>query len=139
MISLERFEEIVQEITDSLPEAFFRELNGGVMVREPEKLHPAAVDHDLFVMGEYQRNYYLGRFVILYYGSFCGQSFQPPNGSHANTSQGFTVGISTRYNGISFRNLNAVCKDKKRCSPCDAFVSDENKVFSLSASSEKYV
>lgn len=71
MISLERFEEIVQEITDSLPEIFFRELNGGVMVREPEKLHPAALDHDLFVMGEYQRNYYLGRFVILYYGSFC--------------------------------------------------------------------
>jgi predicted Zn-dependent protease with MMP-like domain len=75
MISLEEFETIVQEITDTLPEEFFRELNGGVIIREQEKIHPASVGDDLFIMGEYQINYYLGRFVVLYYGSFsrcCG-------------------------------------------------------------------
>lgn len=75
MISLEEFETIVQEIIDTLPEDFFRELNGGVIVRQEEKLHPASVENDLFIMGEYQIRRYLGRFVVLYYGSFvrcCG-------------------------------------------------------------------
>lgn len=70
MISLERFEEITEEITGTLPEEFFRELHGGVIVREQVKIHPAARDNDLFVMGEYHRDRYLGRFVVLYYGSF---------------------------------------------------------------------
>lgn len=70
MVLLEEFEEIVDEIVSTLPEDFFRELNGGVIVREQEKIHPAAVDNDLFVMGEYHLDRYLGRFVVLYYGSF---------------------------------------------------------------------
>lgn len=70
MISLEEFETTVLEITDTFPEDFFRELNGGVMVREGSRIHPAAEDHDLFVMGEYHCDRYLGRFIVLYYGSF---------------------------------------------------------------------
>ena len=70
MISLERFEEITEEITCTLPEEFFRELHGGVIVREQAKIHPAARDNDLFIMGEYHHNRYLGRFIVLYYGSF---------------------------------------------------------------------
>lgn len=70
MISLEEFEEKVMDIADTFPEVFFRELNGGVMVRASSRLHPAAQDHDLFVLGEYHRDRHLGRFVVLYYGSF---------------------------------------------------------------------
>ncbi len=70
MISLEEFEEITLETADTFPEDFFRELNGGVMVRSECRLHPAAEDHDLFIMGEYHVNRYLGRFIVLYYGSF---------------------------------------------------------------------
>ena len=70
MISLEVFEEYTMETADSFPEVFFRELNGGVMVREYSRLHPAALDHDLFVLGEYHHDRYLGRFIVLYYGSF---------------------------------------------------------------------
>jgi predicted Zn-dependent protease with MMP-like domain len=70
MISLEEFEEITMEITETFPEAFFRELHGGVMVRSNSRLHPAAEDHDLFIMGEYHCDRYLGRFIVLYYGSF---------------------------------------------------------------------
>ncbi|WP_283681084.1 metallopeptidase family protein [Parablautia sp. Marseille-Q6255] len=70
MITFEQFEEITLETADTFPEEFFRELSGGVMVQEHSRLHPAAVDHDLFVMGEYHRDRYLGRFVVLYYGSF---------------------------------------------------------------------
>ena len=51
MISFEVFEDVTYEITDTFPEVFFRELNGGVMVREYSRLHPAALDHDLFGFG----------------------------------------------------------------------------------------
>lgn len=70
MISLEQFEEQTLETADTFPEVFFRELNGGVMVRAGSPLHPASVDHDLFVLGEYHIDRYLGRFIVLYYGSF---------------------------------------------------------------------
>lgn len=75
MMSFEEFEAAALEITDTFPDDFFRELNGGVMVRSCIRLHPAAQDHDLFVMGEYHRDRCLGRFIVLYYGSFvqcCG-------------------------------------------------------------------
>ena len=70
MIALDVFEEYTMEIADSFPEVFFRELNGGVMVRAGSPLHPAAEDHDLFILGEYHIDRYLGRFIVLYYGSF---------------------------------------------------------------------
>lgn len=70
MISFEAFENITMETADTFPEVFFRELNGGVMVRRHSRLHPAAQDHGLFVLGEYHQNRYLGRFIVLYYGSF---------------------------------------------------------------------
>lgn len=70
MISYERFTEFAMDTADTFPEDFFRELNGGVMVREESRLHPDDLNHDLFVLGEYRRDRYLGRFVVLYYGSF---------------------------------------------------------------------
>lgn len=75
MVSFERFEEITEELTARLPEVFFRELSGGVMAREQVKYHPAGTHQDLYIMGEYHVHPHLGRFVVLYYGSFmacCG-------------------------------------------------------------------
>ena len=51
MISLERFEEITEELACQLPEEFFRELSGGVIVREQVKYHPAALANDLYTLG----------------------------------------------------------------------------------------
>ncbi len=70
MIDYETFENMAQEIADTFPEDFFRELNGGIIVKKGSRIHPEAVQHDLFILGEYHRNRYLGRFVVLYYGSF---------------------------------------------------------------------
>lgn len=70
MIMFEEFEEIVYDIADTFPEDFYRELNGGVVVRRHCKVHPKAEENDLFILGEYHRNNYLGRMVVLYYGSF---------------------------------------------------------------------
>ncbi|MDD2957243.1 MAG: metallopeptidase family protein [Lachnospiraceae bacterium] len=70
MVTLERFEEITDTLADLLPEEFFRELSGGIMVKDQIVYHPASVDQDLYTLGEYHRHPHLGRFVVLYYGSF---------------------------------------------------------------------
>lgn len=70
MVSFEEFQDMMEEIVQTFPEDFFRELNGGVFARRYPKYHPESVDHDLFIMGEYSRQYHLGRFIVIYYGSF---------------------------------------------------------------------
>lgn len=70
MVSFEEFEQIVYNIVDTLPQDFFRELDGGVIVREQRKVHPESIGEELKILGEYHRNRYLGRYVVIYYGSF---------------------------------------------------------------------
>lgn len=70
MVSFEEFEQIVYHIVDTLPQDFFQELDGGVIVREQRKVHPESVGEELKILGEYHRNRYLGRYVVIYYGSF---------------------------------------------------------------------
>ncbi|MCD7957204.1 MAG: metallopeptidase family protein [Lachnospiraceae bacterium] len=74
-MTFDEFETATYEIADTFPADFYRELNGGIMVKPRALLHPADLRGDLFVLGEYHRDRYLGRFIVLYYGSFmrcCG-------------------------------------------------------------------
>ena len=70
MISIDRFEEILGGLADELPDAFFDELNGGIIVDPGHPLHPADEHGDLYVMGEYRTNHAMGNYIVLYYGSF---------------------------------------------------------------------
>ncbi|MGL4606232.1 MAG: metallopeptidase family protein [Eubacteriaceae bacterium] len=70
MISIDRANEILDEIAEELPQDFYKELNGGIILSEETKIHPEARHHDLYIMGEYQRNHYIGRSIVIYYGSF---------------------------------------------------------------------
>lgn len=70
MVSLEEFENMIDEIVQTFPEEFFRELHGGVFAREYAKLHPEGVGDDLYILGEYCVQRHLGRFIVIYYGSF---------------------------------------------------------------------
>lgn len=70
MLDYESFETAALDIAETFPEDFFRELNGGIVVRKGSRLHPKAEGSDLFILGEYRRHRHLGRFVVLYYGSF---------------------------------------------------------------------
>lgn len=70
MISLEVFEEYTMETADSFPEVFFREPEWRSHGQSRKPAAPAAEDHDLFILGEYHIDRYLGRFIVLYYGSF---------------------------------------------------------------------
>ena len=69
MIGIEEFKEIVSELLDELPEPFFRNLTGGVIVSEAAPIPNYAQGDDLYTMGQYQA--FSGvRQVIIYKGSF---------------------------------------------------------------------
>lgn len=68
MISFEECAQMLDEIADSMPFELYRELNGGMSLLPESKIHPKAVDNDLYILGEYKRNS-LGRYIVFYYGS----------------------------------------------------------------------
>lgn len=70
MVSYEEFEEMASEIVETLPADFFVELSGGVILKEEGKIHPKSIGQELNIMGEYCRSPHLGRYVVIYYGSF---------------------------------------------------------------------
>ena len=69
MISTEEYKGIISELLDELPEAFFRDLTGGVIVSEARAAPDYAHGNDLYTMGLYK--VYSGvRQIIMYKGSF---------------------------------------------------------------------
>ena len=68
-MELEEFKQIIAELLEELPEAFFRELTGGVVVSEDALAPDYALRNDLYIMGQY--TFFSGvRQVVIYKGSF---------------------------------------------------------------------
>ncbi len=70
MISIDEMENTLDELAAELPEEFYKELNGGVILLNQAKLHPESKGGDLFALGEYYSGGALGRYIAIYYGSF---------------------------------------------------------------------
>ncbi len=68
MITFEECAEMLDTIADSMPCELYRELSAGVFLVPDIKLHPKAVNHDLYILGEYIRSS-IGKSIVLYYGS----------------------------------------------------------------------
>lgn len=69
MITIDEFNAIVSELLDELPEEFFRELCGGVIVSEGLAVPDYARGNDLYTMGVYK--VFSGvRQIIVFKGSF---------------------------------------------------------------------
>ena len=69
MISMEEYKDIVSELQDELPEAFFRGLTGGVLVSEALVIPDYARGEDLCTLGLYK--VFSGvRQIVMYKGSF---------------------------------------------------------------------
>ena len=69
MISTEQYREIISELMDELPEAFYRELTGGVIMSEAIVIPDYARGDDLCTLGQYQV-YYGVRQIVMFKGSF---------------------------------------------------------------------
>ena len=70
MVSITDVESMLEELAAELPEELYNELNGGIILLPETKLHDRAVANDLYVLGEYHRSRTLGRYIVIYYGSF---------------------------------------------------------------------
>ncbi len=69
MISTAEYRKIISELLDELPEAFFRELSGGVIVSNAVVIPPYAQANDICTMGQYK--VFSGvRQIVMYKGSF---------------------------------------------------------------------
>lgn len=69
MLSIDEVEAILDEIAETLPQDFYKELNGGILLLPEAKLHPEGKG-DLYIMGTYHKSYNMGRYIEIYYGSF---------------------------------------------------------------------
>ncbi len=69
MISTETYRAIVSDLLDELPEAFFRELTGGVILSEALVIPDYARGDDLYTLGQYQVCYGV-RQIVMFKGSF---------------------------------------------------------------------
>ena len=68
MLSFEEAAEYLDTVIDELPEILLRELNGGVNI-VPQALR-SRKNASLYTLGQYNRGGKLGRYIMIYYGSF---------------------------------------------------------------------
>ena len=55
MITFDECGAMLDEIADSMPYELYRDLNGGISLLPQLKVHPKALNNDLFILGEYIR------------------------------------------------------------------------------------
>ena len=67
-MTIEEAGHLLDALAEELPPEFYRELNGGILLDPKAKPHPDA--SGLLIMGEYHVHPALGRYIIIYYGSF---------------------------------------------------------------------
>lgn len=70
MIEIDEVEKLLEEVAHELPREFYKELNGGILLLPEVKYNPAGRNKDLYVMGEYHRSGSMGRYIVIYFGSF---------------------------------------------------------------------
>ena len=69
MLSIEEFETLANELYDEIPPALLKGLNGGIVIEEDACQDDPDLP-DVYVLGHYVEDPYLGCYIVLYYGSF---------------------------------------------------------------------
>jgi len=75
MITFDEVGAMLDEIAEGIPQDFYRELNGGIVLLPETKRHrDGNKTGNLFILGEYHNDRKgmggLGRYIAVYYGSF---------------------------------------------------------------------
>jgi len=70
MFSIDETGEMLDEISEELPDEFYEKLNGGILLLPDVKMHPESKNDDLYIMGQYHYSSVMGRYIEIYYGSF---------------------------------------------------------------------
>jgi len=70
MITIEDMEAMLDGIANNFPKGLYDKLNGGIMLLPEEKQSPVSRENDLYILGEYHIDRMMGRYIVIYYGSF---------------------------------------------------------------------
>ena len=70
MMTIDEMQIVLNELAEELPEVFFKELNGGILLLPEAKPSEFSRNGDLFNLGEYSRGSGMGKYITIYYGSF---------------------------------------------------------------------
>ena len=73
ILSFDQAGDLLYEMAEEFPEEFYAQLNGGISLLPEAKEDPEG--EDLYIMGEYC-NDMMGRYIVLYYGSFAALAQQ---------------------------------------------------------------
>ena len=73
--SYEQVGDWLEEISAGFPDAFFDQLDGGIQLEEEALPDPEFPLGEMYIMGEYCHDL-LGRYIVLYYGSFAALAGQ---------------------------------------------------------------
>lgn len=76
VLTFDRVGELLDELAEGIPEPFYQQLNGGVLLL-PEALPDPENGPDLYILGKYCVDE-LGRYINIYYGSFAALFFDEP-------------------------------------------------------------
>lgn len=68
MFTIDETNYMLDEIADSLPYQLYNKLSGGIVLLPQAKIHPQAINNDLYILGEYCTSS-IGRNIRIYYGS----------------------------------------------------------------------
>ena len=78
VLTIDEVQDMLEEMAGELPEWVYNDLNGGILLLPDEVLAPEAVEDDLFTLGEYVCDEMMGRYIVIYYGSFCALFSEEP-------------------------------------------------------------
>ena len=69
-VSFQQVGDMLDQIAEELPGDFYKDLNGGILLLPSHKQHPAYDAGPLYILGEYHQSRDMGRYIVIYYGSF---------------------------------------------------------------------
>jgi len=70
MITIDEAQDILDEVAEGLPQEFYRELNGGIILLPDVRRSRESWGETLYILGEYTSSWSMGRYIAIYYGSF---------------------------------------------------------------------
>ena len=70
MMTIDEMHDVLDELAEELPEVFYKELNGGIVLLPDAKESEYSQKNDLYTLGEYNHGGAMGNYIKIYYGSF---------------------------------------------------------------------
>ena len=70
MMTIDEMQDVLDELAEELPEVFYKDLNGGIVLLPDAKESSYSRNDDLYTLGEYHRGGAMGSYIKIYYGSF---------------------------------------------------------------------